>query len=49
MHPIGLEMKDGRTQIVYECETCKKKGKNIVAPDDNNDVIVALSTKQYTL
>lgn len=45
LNPIGLEIKEGKTQIVYECEKCGVRGKNIVAPDDNEDILVELSTK----
>lgn len=43
MTPIGLEMKSGKTQILHKCETCGFIGKNIVADDDNEDMLVQLS------
>lgn len=43
MDPIGLEIKSGKTQIVFQCETCGKIGKNIVAKDDNPEKIIELS------
>lgn len=43
MRPTGLEIKNGKTQIIFECEKCGKQGKNIVASDDNQDLVIALS------
>lgn len=45
MDPIGLEIKSGKTQIVYTCRNCGARGKNIVAEDDNQEKIIELSTK----
>lgn len=44
MKPIGIETKEGKTQIVYVCTDCGKRGKNVVAPDDNMEEIIAVST-----
>ncbi len=45
LQPIGIETKEGKMQIVYRCETCGMRHKNIVAPDDNTEMIIELSTK----
>lgn len=45
MAPIGLEIKSGKTQIVYRCETCGKVGKNITAEDDNKELLIELSSR----
>ncbi len=45
LKPIGLEMKSGKQQIVYRCEECHTVIKNIVAPDDNTQLIINLSTE----
>lgn len=45
MRPIGLKIKNGKTQIVFECNRCGERGMNIAAPDDNEDLIIDLSTK----
>src|SRR5260221_7019843 len=44
--PIGLEMKSGKTQIVFVCTKCGQMGKNIVASDDNQDLLIKLSTER---
>src|SRR5688572_28284692 len=43
MDPIGLEIKSGKTQILFKCETCGYIGKNIVADDDNAEMLVELA------
>ena len=49
MTPIGLEIKSGKTQIVYRCENCGKIGKNVTADDDNPDILIQLSQQTYDL
>lgn len=44
MEPVGLETKEGKTQIVFMCQSCGKQGKNIIAPDDNQELLIELST-----
>lgn len=41
--PIGIETWKNTYKILYQCETCKQKHKNIVAKDDNMDLIIQLS------
>lgn len=45
--PIGLEIKSGKTKIIFECKKCKARTKNIAAPDDNADSLTLISTKRY--
>ena len=45
LEPIGLEFKNGKTRIVYKCQKCAVRKVNIVAKDDNNDLIIELSSK----
>lgn len=43
LRPIGIEKFKKTYKIIYECEKCKEKHKNIVAIDDNMDIIIELS------
>lgn len=45
MRPVGIEAREGKMKILYACEKCGVAAKNKVAPDDNSDKIVELSTK----
>jgi DNA-directed RNA polymerase subunit RPC12/RpoP len=45
MMPIGLEKKKKGWQIVYRCSKCGQIKKNIVAEDDNSDLLIKLSSK----
>lgn len=47
MIPIGIENTNNRERIVYECNKCNKIHKNIVAPDDNRDLIINLYQKNW--
>lgn len=44
LKPIGIEKFKDTYKIVYECEKCKKSHKNIIANDDNMDLIIQLSS-----
>lgn len=44
LEPIGLEVKSGKQQIVYRCEHCHLVIKNIVAPDDDTQLIINVSS-----
>ncbi len=48
MRPIGLEVKSRKTQIIFKCEKCGEVGKNIVAEDDNKELLIELSGKPVT-
>ncbi len=43
LKPIGIEKFKDTYKIIYKCEECKKLHKNIVANDDNKDLIIELS------
>ena len=44
MQPIGIEKYKNTYKIIYRCLTFHKTHKNIMANDDNYDLIVKLST-----
>ena len=43
MKPIGIEKFKNSYKIIYSCEKCHKPHKNIMATDDNFDIIISLS------
>lgn len=43
LKPVGLEIKKGEKRILYECERCRVRIVNVVAPDDNPDKVVELA------
>ncbi len=43
LEPIGLEKFKDTFKILYRCEKCKKEHKNIVASDDDPELIIELS------
>lgn len=43
LRPIGVDKKKDRFQIIYKCEKCGMIKKNIMADDDNMDLIIKLS------
>ena len=45
MEPIGLIKKNGREKIVYRCQKCGKQKLNRPAKDDNQQVLIKLSTQ----
>lgn len=47
LEPIGLKIRDQKQQIVYKCKSCQKKIFCIVAPDDNPELILELSTRLW--
>ncbi len=48
LKPIGIEKFKDSYKIIYECEICHKKHKNIMAKDDNMDLIIKLSIVKQT-
>lgn len=41
LRPIAIEkFKTSQFKIIYRCEKCKKIRKNIIATDDNMDIII---------
>lgn len=47
LQPIGIQMKSGKTQIVYRCETCGEQVFNVVAPDDNTALLAELASMPW--
>ncbi len=43
MDPIGLELKSGKNQIIFKCRHCKYIGKNVIADDDNQEMLIELA------
>lgn len=43
MRPIGIEKFKDTYKILYECNKCKEKHKNIMASDDDMSLIIELS------
>ncbi len=43
LKPIGIEKFKDTYKIVYKCEKCGETHKNIMAKDDDNDLIIELS------
>ena len=43
LRPIGLEKFKDTFKILYRCEKCKQEHKNIIAQDDDQDLIIELS------
>ena len=51
--PIGIEKFKNTYKIIYKCEKCKQIHKNVMANDDNMDLIINLSNienqKKHTI
>lgn len=43
--PIGIEKFKGTYKIIYKCEKCNCLHKNIIAKDDDFNIIINLSSK----
>ena len=43
--PIGIEKFKNTYKIIYKCQKCGELHKNIMADDDNFDLIIKLSTQ----
>ena len=46
MKPIGIEKYKNTYKIIYKCMKCNQTHKNIMASDDNYDLIVKLSVSE---
>lgn len=46
LEPVGIEKFKDTYKIVYKCKKCGQLHKNIVAKDDNIDMIINLSVKK---
>ena len=47
LKPIGIEKHKDTFKIIYRCEKCRKMHKNIMARDDNMDIIIEIKKKEY--
>lgn len=45
LKPIGIEKFKNTYKIIYKCTKCNKLHKNIMANDDNMDLIIKLSVQ----
>lgn len=45
LEPIGIEKFKNSFKIIYKCKKCNKQHKNIMASDDDMDIIIELSKK----
>ena len=43
LKPIGIEKYKETYKILYQCKKCKEKHKNIVAKDDDMNMIIEIS------
>lgn len=43
LKPVGIEKYKNTYKIIYRCQKCNKLHKNIMATDDNYDLIIELS------
>ena len=46
LKPIGIEKFKNTYKIIYKCEKCNMIHKNIIASDDNYDLIIELSVQK---
>ena len=46
LKPIGIEKYKDTYKIIYECNKCHERHKNIMATDDNFDLIIELSKNE---
>ena len=47
LKPIEIEKYKDTYKIIYQCEKCKEKHKNIIATDDDINKIIEISKKDY--
>ncbi len=47
LKPIDIEKFKDTYKIIYECNKCGEKHKNIMANDDNMDLIIELSKRDF--
>lgn len=46
LEPIGIEKFKDTFKIIYKCQKCNKIHKNIIAKDDNMNIIISLSIQK---
>lgn len=50
MRPVDIEItRDEMSSIIFECEKCKKKGKNKIASDDDREKLLQILEKKAYL
>lgn len=49
LKPIAIDKKKDRFQIIYQCKKCHQLKKNIVADDDNIDLILEIMSNPVNL
>ena len=47
MKPVGIEKYKNTYKIIYKCSKCNQLHKNVMATDDNYDLIVKLSVANF--
>ncbi len=47
LKPVGIEKFKDTYKILYRCEKCGETHKNIMAKDDDMDLIISLSSNLY--
>lgn len=47
LKPVGIEKFKDTFKILYKCEKCGIKHKNIMSRDDNMDLIIQLSKNEF--
>ena len=45
--PVGIEKFKDTYKIIYQCEKCHELHKNVMATDDDMNIIIKLSNNQY--
>ncbi|MCL2312801.1 MAG: RNHCP domain-containing protein [Firmicutes bacterium] len=45
LNPIGIEKAKKNYKIIYNCQRCGVAKKNIIAKDDNEDLLIKLSSQ----
>lgn len=46
LKPVGIEKFKNKYKIIYKCDKCNQMHKNIVAIDDDTDLIIKLSIQK---
>lgn len=46
LEPVGIEKFKDTYKIIYKCQKCGESHKNIIAKDDNMDLIIKLSVQK---
>ena len=47
LKPIGIEKFKDTFKIIYTCESCNERHKNIIAKDDDMNLIIKLSNQPF--